>query len=144
MVTPLTIVPSINIASNYNILRESLLFPASFLHPCCPKSFSILAQSCINMFPNHLFPHCIQALSNLIVPQYWIPTMIPIVHHNAFLCSPTILNNLNPFLSKADWFRYCIHLTSLNLKRFKIVQAIVLKMIASRSPSVASPTYQIS
>jgi hypothetical protein len=38
-----------------------------------------------------------------------------------------MLNNPNPLLSKA-------HITSLNLSHFKMVEAMGLKIIASRSP----------
>jgi hypothetical protein len=38
----------------------------------------------------------------------------------------TMLNNPKPLLSKA-------HVTSLNLSHFKMVEAVELKMIASRS-----------
>jgi hypothetical protein len=40
---------------------------------------------------------------------------------------PTMLNNLNPLLSKA-------HLTSLNLSHFKMIEAMGLKIITSSSP----------
>jgi hypothetical protein len=48
-----------------------------------------------------------------------------------------MLNNINPLMSKA-------HLAALNLSHFKMVEAMVLKIIASRSPQMASPPYQIS
>jgi hypothetical protein len=39
--------------------------------------------------------------------------------------------------------RYCIHLRSLNLNHFKMVEAMGLKITASRSPSMASLPYKI-
>jgi hypothetical protein len=46
-------------------------------------------------------------------------------------------HNPNPQLSKA-------HLTSLNLNNFKMIEAMALKTIASRSPWMALPPYKIS
>jgi hypothetical protein len=51
--------------------------------------------------------------------------------------NPTMLNNSNPLLSKA-------YLTNLNLIHFKMVEAMGLRITASRSPLMASPPYQIS
>jgi hypothetical protein len=39
-----------------------------------------------------------------------------------------------PLLSKAEWCRYCIHFTTLNLNHFKMDEAIGLKAVESRSP----------
>jgi hypothetical protein len=60
------------------------------------------------------------------------------------LTGTTMLTNPNPFLSKAEWCRYCIDRTNLNLTHFKIVEAVGLKVIASRSPLVASVPYKSS
>jgi hypothetical protein len=49
----------------------------------------------------------------------------------------TMEHNPNPQFSKA-------HLTTLNLNNFKIIEAMGLKIIASRSPWMALPLYQIS
>jgi hypothetical protein len=46
-------------------------------------------------------------------------------------------NNLKTLLSKA-------YLTNSNLNHFKMVEAMGLKIIASRSSSIASPPYKIS
>jgi hypothetical protein len=43
----------------------------------------------------------------------------------------------NPQFSKA-------HLTNLNLNNFKTIEVLELKIIASRSPWLALPSYQIS
>jgi hypothetical protein len=48
-------------------------------------------------------------------------------HQNAYLSSATVLTNLNPLPSKADWCRYCIHLSSLYLNYFKRVDTIGIK-----------------
>jgi hypothetical protein len=45
---------------------------------------------------------------------------------------------LKPLLSKAEWCRYCIHLKILNFNHFKIDAAMGLKVIAPRSPTIAS------
>jgi hypothetical protein len=55
-----------------------------------------------------------------------------------------MLNNPNTLLSKAEWCRYCIHLTTLNLYHFTVVEAMGLKAVASISPAMASPPYTIS
>jgi hypothetical protein len=52
--------------------------------------------------------------------------------------NPTMINNPNPLLSKAEWCRYCIHLTYLNLNNFKVVEAMGLKVITSTSPAMTS------
>jgi hypothetical protein len=39
-----------------------------------------------------------------------------------------MLNNPNPLLRKAEWCRYCIHLTNLNLNHFKVVEAMGLEV----------------
>jgi hypothetical protein len=54
-----------------------------------------------------------------------------------------MLNNPNPLLSKAEWCRYCIHLTSFGLKNIKEVQAMGLKDIATSS-AMETPLYKIS
>jgi hypothetical protein len=46
----------------------------------------------------------------------------------------TMLNNLNPLLSKAEWCRKCIHLLSLKLNHFKMVEVLGLKITALRFP----------
>jgi hypothetical protein len=55
-----------------------------------------------------------------------------------------MLNNPNSYLSKAEWCRYCTHLTNFNLSHFKVVEAMGLKVDASTSPAVASLPYKIS
>jgi hypothetical protein len=55
-----------------------------------------------------------------------------------------MLINPNTLLSKAKWCKYCIHFCSLNLNSFKMVDAMGLKIISLRPPSVATPAYQIS
>jgi hypothetical protein len=55
-----------------------------------------------------------------------------------------MLNNPNPVLSKVERCRQSIHLRTLNLSHFKMVEAMGLKIIASRSPSMALPDHQIS
>jgi hypothetical protein len=35
----------------------------------------------------------------------------------------------NPYFLKADWFRFCSHLRSLNLYHFKVVKAMGLKAV---------------
>jgi hypothetical protein len=56
----------------------------------------------------------------------------------------TMPNNPNPLFSKAEWFRYCSHLTHLNLNHFKVVEAMGSKVIAVTSHAMASPPYKIS
>jgi hypothetical protein len=58
--------------------------------------------------------------------------------------NPKMLNNPNPLLSKVEWRRCCIHLTTLNLNHFKAVEAIRLKVVSSTSPAMVSPPYKIS
>jgi hypothetical protein len=48
------------------------------------------------------------------------------------------LTYLNPLLSKAEWWRYCNHLRVLKLCHFKLGEAMGLKIMTSRSPSMAS------
>jgi hypothetical protein len=48
-----------------------------------------------------------------------------------------MVTKFNPLLSNIDWCRYCIHLRSLNLHHFKMVEAMDLKIMASRLPSMA-------
>jgi hypothetical protein len=45
------------------------------------------------------------------------------------------MNNPNPLFSMA-------HVTNLNLNDFKMIEAMGLKIIPSRFPSMASPPYQ--
>jgi hypothetical protein len=59
--------------------------------------------------------HCLTKM-RFCVSQQWLPN--------------------NPLLSKADWCRFYIHLRSLNLNYFKKVEAMGLKNVALRSPSV--------
>jgi hypothetical protein len=47
------------------------------------------------------------------------------------------LPNFTPDKSKVDWSRFCMHLKSLNLHHFKMVEAMGLKIMASRSPTMA-------
>jgi hypothetical protein len=46
--------------------------------------------------------------------------------------------------SHVDWFKFCIHLRSLNVCNFGMVEGTGLKSTASRSPSMAWPPYWIS
>jgi hypothetical protein len=55
----------------------------------------------------------------------------------------TMLNNPNTLLSKAEWCRYCIHLTDLNLSHFTVAEAMGLEAVASRPPAMASSHYKI-
>jgi hypothetical protein len=55
-----------------------------------------------------------------------------------------MLNNSNPLLIKAEWCRYSNHFSDLNLNHVKVVEAMGLKVIASRSPAMASAPYKIS
>jgi hypothetical protein len=55
-----------------------------------------------------------------------------------------MLNNTSLLLRKAEWWRYCIHLTNLNLNYFKVVEAMGLKVVASTSLAMALPPYKIS
>jgi hypothetical protein len=48
-----------------------------------------------------------------------------------------MVTKLNPLLSKADWYRYCIHLGSLNVHHFKMVEAMGLKKFGNEVPSKA-------
>jgi hypothetical protein len=50
-----------------------------------------------------------------------------------------MLNNPNALLSKAEWCSYCIRLRIFSLIHFKMVEAMRLKIIASRFPSMALP-----
>jgi hypothetical protein len=43
--------------------------------------------------------------------------------------------------SYANWYKFCIHLKSLNVRHFGMVAATALKTMASRSPSTAWPPY---
>jgi hypothetical protein len=45
--------------------------------------------------------------------------------------------------SHVDWWKFCIHLKSLNFLHFEVVEANGLKIKASRSPSMAWPSYWI-
>jgi hypothetical protein len=40
-------------------------------------------------------------------------------------------------LSYVVWCKFCIHLKSLNVRRFGMVAATALKIMASRSPSMS-------
>jgi hypothetical protein len=46
--------------------------------------------------------------------------------------------------SYVDWCKFCIHLRSLNVRHFGIVEGTGLKSTASRSPSMEWPSYWIS
>jgi hypothetical protein len=46
--------------------------------------------------------------------------------------------------SHFDWCKFCIHLRSLNVRQFGMVEGTRLKSMASRSPSMAWPPYWIS
>jgi hypothetical protein len=48
--------------------------------------------------------------------------------NNRFLFIPTMVTELNPFLSKTDWCRFCIYFISLNLNYFKVFEAVGLKL----------------
>jgi hypothetical protein len=50
---------------------------------------------------------------------------------------PRNINNTNPQFRKA-------YLTILNLNNFKVIEAMGIKIIVSKSPWVALPPYQIS
>jgi hypothetical protein len=43
-----------------------------------------------------------------------------------------------------DWCKFCIHLRSLNVRHFGMVEGTGLKSTASRSPSMEWPSYWIS
>jgi hypothetical protein len=45
--------------------------------------------------------------------------------------------------SQVDWCKFCIHLRSLNVHHFGMVEGTGLKSTASRSPSKARPPYWI-
>jgi hypothetical protein len=53
-------------------------------------------------------------------------------------------NNLNTLLNKAECCIFCIHLIVLNIDLLKVVVAMGLKVVASKSPAKASPSYKIS
>jgi hypothetical protein len=46
--------------------------------------------------------------------------------------------------SHVDWCKFCIHLRSLNVRHFGMVEGTGLKSTASRSTSMAWPPYWIS
>jgi hypothetical protein len=46
--------------------------------------------------------------------------------------------------SHVDWWKFCIHLRSLNVRHFGMVEGTGLKSTASRSPPMAWPSYLIS
>jgi hypothetical protein len=46
--------------------------------------------------------------------------------------------------SRVDWCKFCIHLRSLNVRHFGMVEGTGLNSTASRSPSMAWPPYWIS
>jgi hypothetical protein len=46
--------------------------------------------------------------------------------------------------SHVDWCKFCIHLWSLNVRHFVMVEGTGLKGTASRSPSMTWPPYWIS
>jgi hypothetical protein len=46
--------------------------------------------------------------------------------------------------SHVDWCKFCIHLGSLNVRRFVMVEGTGLKITASRSPPMTWPPYWIS
>jgi hypothetical protein len=48
----------------------------------------------------------------------------------------TMVTRLNTFWSHVNWCKFCIHLRSLNVRHFRIVETTGLKMM-SRLPSVA-------
>jgi hypothetical protein len=54
-----------------------------------------------------------------------------------------MVSKLNPLLSKAECCRYCIHLRSLNLHHFRMVEAVI-RIMASRFPTIAWSACRIS
>jgi hypothetical protein len=46
--------------------------------------------------------------------------------------------------SHVDWWKFCIHLRSLNVRHFGMLEGTGLKITVSRSPSMAWPPYWIS
>jgi hypothetical protein len=74
-----------------------------------PTWASLALKGCETMSSNNAFRH--PPLSVLL--NSWFQHSGPLFHHSAFLCSPTVITNLNTLLSKADWCRYCIHLRNL-------------------------------
>jgi hypothetical protein len=52
-------------------------------------------------------------------------------------CETQQVTNRDLSYSKADWYGLCIHLRILNIRHFKVVEAMGLKVMASRSPSMA-------
>jgi hypothetical protein len=46
----------------------------------------------------------------------------------------------NPLLSKADWYKYCIHFRSLNF-HFNVVDAVGLKIMALRYDMTCLPNF---
>jgi hypothetical protein len=50
----------------------------------------------------------------------------------------------NKVFERTIAYFYCIHLRNLNIHHIGMVEAMRLKIMALRSPSVASPAYQIS
>jgi hypothetical protein len=49
----------------------------------------------------------------------FVAQVIQLSHKNGL---DTMVTKLNPCESKADWCRFCIHLRSLNLRHFKMVE----------------------
>jgi hypothetical protein len=70
------------------------------------------------------------------------PSMIPIVaqawiqlsHENGVV---SVVNKLNSLWPGVGWFKFCIHLRSLNFRHFGTVEGTRLKIMASRSSSTA-------
>jgi hypothetical protein len=76
--------------------------------------------------------------------MHWFPWL----HQIKMVCvvtmeNQTMLINPNPLLSKAEWCRYCIYPTDLNLSNFTVAEAMGLEAVASRPPAVASSHYKI-
>jgi hypothetical protein len=82
------------------------LMPAMFLGRFCPEVDNLVAM--------------VHKQSKLT----WLP-LLPTV--NNLVSIITMEHNPNPLLSKA-------HLTNLNLNNFKMIEAVGLKIIVSRSP----------
>jgi hypothetical protein len=72
------------------------------------------------------------ATVELFVAQAWVQ----LSHDNDVV---PMITKLNPLWSHLDCCKFCIHLSSLNVCHFRMVEAVGLKSIASRPSSVACP-----
>jgi hypothetical protein len=109
------------------------------LHSSC--THVILSQSC-----TMILNHCWASMpSNNAFRQTPIPPLFnngfkrDPLFNNEFLCSPIMVTKPNPLLNKVGWCTFSIHLRSLNLRYFKMFGAIRVKVISSRSHSMAWP-----